>query len=82
MFYFQYPSLEAQGNLPDILKKALISFDEVCVSEKIQLFVNVTGYLKPGESWFIPYLLVFLSFCEGKTKLALGELRAKYVAIV
>jgi hypothetical protein len=25
----QYPYLEAQGNLPDILKKALISFDEV-----------------------------------------------------
>ncbi|XP_048779849.2 inactive phospholipase C-like protein 1 isoform X2 [Ostrea edulis] len=29
-----YPSLEAQGNLPDILKKALISFDELVAEIK------------------------------------------------
>lgn len=34
---FQYPYLEAQGNLPDILKKALIHFDEVIYVENIQL---------------------------------------------
>ena len=26
---FQYPCLEAVGNLPDILKKALLAFDKV-----------------------------------------------------
>ena len=34
---FQYPYLEAQGNLPDILKKALIHFDEVIYVYNIQL---------------------------------------------